>query len=234
MIARQSDTNQRNVNLPSRPAASGLPSFVIEVLPTPLREPASVAQILIRFDAKQPLPDDVPRQVMAAITRAKNRALVADAMTTGTRAFWGGMVMISPVEKLLSRLDGVRETKRGAWQARCPAHGDKSPSLSIKETGDGTILLRCFAGCNAYEIVSVVGLELSDLFPRHENFTHRRPGTPLRRPWSAADVLRAVQHELHVVAVCAGQLRNEGLTLEDSTRLTLALQRVFAASAGVV
>jgi len=142
--------------------------------------------------------------------------------------------MSAAIETLLSRLEGVRETTRGAYQARCPAHEDKSPSLAVKETSDGTILIRCFAGCSAHEITSAVGLELSDLFPKQENFNHSLPGKPLRKPWSASDVLRAVQHELHVVAVCAGQLRNEGLTPEDSARLTLALQRVFNASAGIV
>ena len=74
--------------LPDRPAAATLPALVIEVLPTPLREPASVVQILIRFDAKQSLPDDVMGQVASAISTAKNRALTADCMTPGARAFW--------------------------------------------------------------------------------------------------------------------------------------------------
>ena len=142
--------------------------------------------------------------------------------------------MSTPIENLLSRLDQLREIKRGAWQARCPAHEDKSPSLAIKETGDGVVLLRCFAGCGAHEIVSAVGLELSDLFPRLENFDHSQPGKPQRRPFSATDVLKAVLHELHVIAVCAGKLRNEALTAEDSARLTLALKRVFNAAQGVV
>ena len=141
--------------------------------------------------------------------------------------------MTTPIEVLITRLDSVKQKEPGKWVARCPSHDDKSPSLAIRETTDGTILLRCFAGCSVFEVVSVLGLELSDLFPKQDNFDHSRPGKPQRRPWSAADVLRAVHHELHVVAVCAGQLRNEGLTAEDSERLTLALQRVFAASAGM-
>jgi len=74
--------------LPAKPAASKLPSFVIEVLPTPLRESATVVQIMLRFDAKHPLPDDVAAQVIATLNRAKNRALTADCMTPGARAFW--------------------------------------------------------------------------------------------------------------------------------------------------
>ena len=32
--------------------------------------------------------------------------------------------------------------------ARCPAHDDRSPSLSIAEGHDGRLLLYCFAGCD--------------------------------------------------------------------------------------
>ena len=141
--------------------------------------------------------------------------------------------MTGPIEVLIKRLDSVQEKERGKWVAKCPAHDDKSPSLAIKEAGDGTILIRCFAGCSADDITSAVGLELSDLFPKQENFNHSQPGKPQRKPFNAADVLRAVIHEITVIAVIAGKLRNEGLTIEDSARLTLALQRVFAASAGM-
>ena len=34
-------------------------------------------------------------------------------------------------DKLLSRVDGVRSTGQDRWQARCPAHDDKTPSLAI-------------------------------------------------------------------------------------------------------
>lgn len=142
--------------------------------------------------------------------------------------------MSGPIETLFARLDAVAETARGKWVARCPAHNDKSPSLSIKETTDGVVLLRCFAGCSAFEVVNAIDLELSDLFPRQENFDHSQPGKPQRKPFHAADVLRAVLHEITVIGVCGGKLRHEGLTPEDAARLTLALQRVFNASAGVV
>jgi hypothetical protein len=141
--------------------------------------------------------------------------------------------MNRPIENLLARLDAVKETSRGKWQARCPSHDDKQPSLSIKETNDGVVLLKCWSGCNASEIVGAVGLELSDLFPRHEKFDHFNGGKPTRKPWNASDVLRALIHEVTVVAVCAGQLKNEGLSPEDAARLALAIQRLFAAGSAV-
>ena len=45
-------------------------------------------------------------------------------------------------EQLVSRLDGVKQTGRDRWIARCPAHNDKSPSLAIREVDDRELLLR--------------------------------------------------------------------------------------------
>ena len=65
-------------------------------------------------------------------------------------------------EDFLCQLDRVRQTPRGSM-TRCPAHEDRSPSLSIREADD-RILLHCFAGCTPQDIVGALGLELRDLF----------------------------------------------------------------------
>jgi len=64
---------------------------------------------------------------------------------------------------LLSRLEGVRSRGTGKWWARCPAHQDNSPSLSIGE-GTDRILLYCFALCEKRDIVGALGLTMADLF----------------------------------------------------------------------
>ncbi len=66
---------------------------------------------------------------------------------------------------LLNLLEGVKRTKRNSYVARCPAHDDKSPSLSVAFTDEGRILVHCFAGCSAGDIMAAVGLSLGDLFP---------------------------------------------------------------------
>lgn len=81
-------------------------------------------------------------------------------------------VSVDPIDLILSRLDGVITRSNGQYLARCPAHEDKSPSLSVRETDDGTILIHCFAGCAAYDITSAVGLNLSDLFPPRDTHHH--------------------------------------------------------------
>jgi hypothetical protein len=60
---------------------------------------------------------------------------------------------------LLESLDGVARGN-GRWTARCPAHDDKKPSLSIKEGHDGKPLLNCHAGCTYDDILAALDPEL--------------------------------------------------------------------------
>ena len=69
------------------------------------------------------------------------------------------------VERLLSGLRKLKKTGAGEWVACCPAHEDRSPSLAIKETEDGRVLIHCFAGCEPQAILSSVGLKFSDVMP---------------------------------------------------------------------
>ena len=50
------------------------------------------------------------------------------------------------------------------WLARCPAHEDANPSLSIATGADGRILLHCHAGCALQAIIGALGLGQRDLF----------------------------------------------------------------------
>lgn len=66
------------------------------------------------------------------------------------------------IDVILTRLANVRPNGKG-FTARCPAHEDRDPSLSITDTGD-RILLHCHAGCEVQDILDAIGLEWSDLF----------------------------------------------------------------------
>lgn len=50
------------------------------------------------------------------------------------------------------------------WTAHCPAHHDRSPSLSLAEGRGGRALLFCFAGCGVDAIARALGIEVRDLF----------------------------------------------------------------------
>ena len=86
-------------------------------------------------------------------------------------------------EALLARLSGVRRSGSG-WQALCPAHEDRNPSLSIG-VGNGKILVHCHAGCSVESICAALKIKISNLFP------HSRP-TGKDRPGIVRDVERQV------------------------------------------
>lgn len=44
-----------------------------------------------------------------------------------------------------------------AWMARCPAHDDREPSLSIADGDDGKVLVRCHAGCEQHRVIAALG-----------------------------------------------------------------------------
>lgn len=85
---------------------------------------------------------------------------------------------MTEIYHLLSYLEDVRERQSTkyvkAFSARCPAHDDRSPSLSVALTHDDKILIYCHAGCGANAVLSALGLEMHDLFPDADR--HKPPG----------------------------------------------------------
>lgn len=74
---------------------------------------------------------------------------------------------------LVARLEGARR-QSDAYLARCPAHDDRHPSLSVSEGKDGRILLHCWAGCTTGDVLAALGLTWADLFPKRLGTRSRR------------------------------------------------------------
>ena len=70
------------------------------------------------------------------------------------------MMTNGPLQRILDRLYQVTlfEPKRSGhcWRARCPAHHDHCPSLSISLGEDGRVLLHCHAGCTQDEVIDAL------------------------------------------------------------------------------
>ena len=131
------------------------------------------------------------------------------------------------IENFLSRLEGVRQTQPDRWIARCPAHDDKSPSLSIREIDDGRVLIHCFAECDISQIVSAAGLELSDLFPAKP--VHH--AMPIRRPFSADDALRCLAFEGTLLVIASRDLADgKPLSEKEHARLLVSAARISEAA----
>lgn len=75
----------------------------------------------------------------------------------------GEVLFVSQVDVVLERLEHVRRSGNG-WVARCPAHEDRSPSLSVREGADGRVLVYCHGGCRTEDVVATIGLSMRDLF----------------------------------------------------------------------
>lgn len=131
------------------------------------------------------------------------------------------------VDALLSRLENVKKTGTGRWIARCPSHADRRASLSIRELDDGRVLIHDFAGCSVHEVLTAADLDFEALFPKREVSS----GKPERRPFPAADVLRAVAFEALVVSAVALNIAKP-LPLSDArrARLITAAERLQAAA----
>lgn len=131
-------------------------------------------------------------------------------------------------DALLGLLDKVKATGRGRWQACCPAHDDQGPSLSVRELDDGRVLIHCFAGCSALEVVESVGLSIGQLFPERQASTERLRSE--RRPFPATDILQCVAFEaLVVVTAGVALLSGHALNEVDRDRLMVAVGRIQAA-----
>jgi DNA primase len=138
------------------------------------------------------------------------------------------------IDALLDRLQKVRRAGKG-FTACCPAHDDKSASLSLSESDEGKILLHCFAGCSTASVLAAIGLSLADLFPERLS-----PTTPVERKamqlaaqesrWKAA--LGVATFETCIALAAASKMRKgEALTAEDHDRLQLACDRLDGAKA---
>lgn len=132
---------------------------------------------------------------------------------------------MTEAERITGALGGKWYSRFGS--ARCPAHGDKHPSLSLSDGADGRLLLRCHAGCDFAAILDALrglGLVASD---------GRRPETDFAEMarQRAVDVAQAEKREAQALAcwreaspiagtIAEAYLRGRGITcaLPDSLR----------------
>lgn len=63
---------------------------------------------------------------------------------------------------VLPRLDGVRKSGAG-FDAKCPAHDDHNPSLSLSVGREHPVVLHCQAGCDRDSILRAMGLTWTEL-----------------------------------------------------------------------
>jgi hypothetical protein len=111
---------------------------------------------------------------------------------------------MSNINLLLDKLEGVRKNGANKWLSKCPSHSDRSPSLGVKLLDDDKILIKCFAGCSASEIVSSIGLTLADLMPeKPQGYNRTRARVP---KFSKSEMFDRLLHESIILSLAIRQL----------------------------
>ena len=124
------------------------------------------------------------------------------------------------IDEILNLLDKVKRVGTGKWQACCPVHGDKNPSMSVAEK-DGKVLCHCFAcGANGHDVVRAVGLPASALFNDSQDASARhtyRTEILLNEKWS---------DELFIQMYKKAEDQGQYIKLSDRKRYKLATNRL--------
>ncbi|WP_019220820.1 DUF7146 domain-containing protein [Bartonella senegalensis] len=114
--------------------------------------------------------------------------------------------------------EGITNALRGIWHghygsARCPAHDDQLPSLSLSNGHDGRLLLTCYAGCSFKEIIQAlrrIGLLGKQAFvDRAYNHTlsfSKQKAERAKEIWQQSQPIKNTLAETY--------LRNRGITCE--------------------
>jgi hypothetical protein len=66
----------------------------------------------------------------------------------------------------------------GEWVCRCPAHDDRDPSMTIRDSDDGRVLVHCHAGCEQGDVIDA--LKTLGLWEKQERTFI--PSKPERKP----------------------------------------------------
>jgi putative DNA primase/helicase len=121
------------------------------------------------------------------------------------------MPQIHQSERLERRAREIVDSLGGTWRrsrgmCRCPAHDDRTPSLSVS-LGQRAILFHCFAGCSNDAIIAELGqrgIRARELFdgsggplpeaPRKESVDRNAT-----RLWRGADAFRATPAEVYLL-----------------------------------
>lgn len=86
------------------------------------------------------------------------------------------------------------------YACRCPAHDDRTASLSVGQGDNGGITVHCFAGCSTESVLQAMGLTMADLMPGDNGHAAPAAVTKPKRTWPTADsAIKAVTPPGHKV-----------------------------------
>jgi hypothetical protein len=111
----------------------------------------------------------------------------------------------------------------GKWIARCPAHKDKTPSLSISFR-DESIALYCHAGCSTEDVLDAIGLTFTDLYGQESSNYQAAIANQGKK---STRHLKPYDVDLMVLKIAEADLEaGRSLSIEDQARVALAMERL--------
>jgi hypothetical protein len=111
-----------------------------------------------------------------------------------------------PVQEVLGRLEGVKQTAEGQYMARCPAHDDRHASLSIGRGDDGRALIDCKAGCATADVLAALGMKVADLFATPSSSPSPRPAPKAKHTSHSAKCGRTIYKTAEDALAAAGRM----------------------------
>jgi hypothetical protein len=124
------------------------------------------------------------------------------------------------IEDILGHLEKVKRLAGGRYQACCPVHGDKNPSMSLTEK-DGKVLIHCFAcGAKGIDVVRELGLPASVLFADQLNRTQVSG-------YQKKKILEELEYSKMFINIYdAAVERNETISLDDNRKYRMHKAKV--------
>lgn len=128
-------------------------------------------------------------------------------------------------ESIAKALGGRRAG--ATWMARCPAHEDRAPSLSISSSRNDKVLVRCHAGCDQRDVIAILrgrglwettGRALGRFARKREDRVPDGPEVDALKRTEAARAIRQASQPGEGTPI-ATYLRSRGLDLPASPAL---------------
>jgi len=120
-----------------------------------------------------------------------------------------------PLENIVRLLDKAQKVG-SQYKACCPVHGDRNPSMYLKEE-DGKVLAHCFScGANGMDVVEALGLSVNELFS--DKMT---PADAKYRKLKSYDL----EDKLIISIFESDEAKGKTFTVEDYRRYRLAIRR---------
>jgi putative DNA primase/helicase len=99
--------------------------------------------------------------------------------------------------EILARALGGRKAGT-AWMACCPAHQDRDPSLAITDGKDGSVLVRCHAGCDQRDVIEALRARRLWGDGRRHKQGRRRDETRISPTDADSDAVKRTQRALGI------------------------------------